>query len=242
MHKLLVDTCLKAYRERAIHITDPSFFPLSPTFTSKKYAEDVLESPWTLDEKNSTPSDRGDTTYFAVGDSEGNCVSMIQSNYSGFGSGIVPNGTGVVLHNRGSYFTLNKEHHNSLAPGKRTFHTLCACFGEKDEESLFALGSMGGDIQPQVHVQLLTKMLDFGLDIQKVVSAPRWFIPATIYEPLKTIFYENNAPSSNLPKSLEERHLDGLSSHAGHAQIISFEPSALFGAADPRCSGFVDGF
>jgi gamma-glutamyltranspeptidase len=240
IHNILVDSCLRAYEERARWIGDPSRIQLPQSFLSKDYAKNLLELPLSRARpKESSSNEVGDTTYFSVGDREGNCVSMIQSNYNGFGSGVVPRGTGIVLHNRGSYFTLNRSHHNSLFPDKRTFHTLCACLGERNGRTLFSLGTMGGDIQPQIHVQLLTKILDFKNDLQEAVSAPRWFIPGTIYEPLEIIFYEASSMMPNTTSGLKHSHLEGLTSHAGHAQAILFQEVGLSGAADPRCAGSV---
>lgn len=242
LQEILVATSLKAYEERAKYIGDPSFFPLPPEFISKKFAEQVSGVPPTA--RSGMQSETiGDTTYFAVGDREGNTVSMIQSNYNGFGSGVMPKGTGLVLHNRGSYFSLDRSHHNSLAPGKRTFHTLCASIGEQDDVTLFALGTMGGDIQPQVHVQLLTKILDFNAELQEAIDAPRWIIPGTIYERPSTIFYEKGLkPSRSVPKQLKVMQFEGLSSLAGHAQAVYFSNEGLSGAADPRCGGAAKGF
>ena len=181
---ILVSTCLKAYEERAKYIGDPSFFPFPLEFISKEYAAKVLGATDPARGSERTVESGGDTTYFAVVNRDGDCVSMIQSNYNGFGSGVVPRGTGLVMHNRGSYFSLERSHHNSLSPGKRTFHTLCASIGEGNEDTMFALGTMGGDVQPQVQVQLLVKFLDFEEELQKAINAPRWIIPGTIYERL----------------------------------------------------------
>lgn len=161
----------------------------------------------------------------------------------GFGSGVVPEGTGIVLQNRGSYFTLDRKHHNSLKPNKRTFHTLCASLGLRDDRTLFALGTMGGDIQPQVQVQLMTKILDLGIDPQAAIDAPRWIIPATIYETPSSIDFEKGSePSSRLPRELKSKILPGLSSVAGHAQAVFLGENNLLGAADARGEGSVKGF
>ncbi len=239
VQKILIDTCLRAYEQRAKWISDPTRLQLPAGFLSKEFAKDLLESPRVNTPSGKSVSNIGDTSYFTVGDREGNCVSMIQSNYNGFGSGVVPKGTGIVLHNRGSYFTLDRSHHNSLSPGKRTFHTLCACLGERDGRTLFSLGTMGGDIQPQVHVQLLTKTLDFKTELQEAISSPRWFIPGTIYEPLKSIFCEVQVQSGEAANGLDCSQFAGLTSRAGHAQAIFFDEDKLLGAADPRCFGAV---
>jgi gamma-glutamyltranspeptidase/glutathione hydrolase len=240
VQKILIDTCLRAYGERAKWIGDPSWIQLPQGFLSKYYANNLLELPLpSARAQERSSKGGGDTTYFSVGDREGNCVSMIQSNYNGFGSGVVPRGTGIVLHNRGSYFTLSRSHHNSLFPGKRTFHTLCACLGERNGRTLFSLGTMGGDIQPQIHVQLLSKILDFKTELQEAVSGPRWFIPGTIYEPPESIFYEDSTTATETTTGLKQNCLNGLTSQSGHAQAILFEESGLLGAADPRCAGAV---
>ena len=241
--RIVVETCIKAYAERAKHISDPKYFPLPPNFITKKYAQEVLsndDSGPVLKEKKSHIPD-GDTTYFAIGDSEGNCVSVIQSNYMGFGSGLVPRGTGIVLHDRGCYFSLDRNHHNALVPNKRTFHTLCASVGEKDGETLFAIGSMGGDVQPQIHVQLMTQILDFGVDLQRAIDRPRWIIPTTIYEDPKELCTETSTFSFT-PENLAIVPLGGFSSKCGHAQAIYRTEEGLFGAADPRGDGASVGF
>jgi gamma-glutamyltranspeptidase / glutathione hydrolase len=251
LFEILIDTCLKSYSERAKQIADPSFYEFNPEFVSKGYARRLLDSR--LDsvlQSAQIPKISGDTTYFTIGNSEGDCVSAIQSNYIGFGSGLVPEGTGIVLHNRGSYFSLDEEHHNSLQPGKRTFHTLCASLGESESHrTVFSLGCMGGDIQPQVHVQLMIKILDFGFDPQKAIDSPRWIIPFTIYENPSVIYFEPGF-EKRIPqvekivnaKGLTLKKFDTPSSLTGHAQAILFGESSLKGAADPRGDGVAVGF
>lgn len=254
---ICIDTCLKSYAKRAAQVGDPDFFEFSPSFfLSKEYARKLIGSPSENLKKDSKKisaehHSSGDTTYFAVGNSEGDCLSVIQSNYMGFGSGLMPEDTGFVLHNRGCYFTLDERHHNSLSPGKRTFHTLCASLGETESgETKFAIGCMGGDIQPQVHVQLMTKVLDYGIDPQKAVDWPRWIIPCTIYERPSTMYFEPGLESSltRLKSSIMSRYglsieeFGTFSSSTGHAQMIQFNRQSLAGAADPRGDGAVVGF
>src|SRR5205085_12161912 len=116
----------------------------------------------------------GDTMYLCVADREGNVVSLIQSLYMGIGSGLVGGESGVLLHNRGAYFSLDPRHVNYLQPGKRTMHTLTPAMVLRGGRPYLALGTMGGDSQPQIHAQLLTDMLDFGMNPQQAISAPRW--------------------------------------------------------------------
>ena len=120
------------------------------------------------------PLPKSGTVYLAAADGEGNMVSYIQSNYMGFGSGIVVDGTGVALQNRGADFSLDPDHPNSLEPGKRTYHTIIPGFIMKDGSPVGPFGVMGGYMQPQGHVQVVMNYLDFGMDPQQAIDAPRW--------------------------------------------------------------------
>jgi gamma-glutamyltranspeptidase/glutathione hydrolase len=236
----IVRSGLLAYEERAKWITDPAVRALPSNFLSPSFARELLEHG-TERPSGSAVSDRGDTTYFTVSDAEGNAVSMIQSNYMGFGSGIVPDGTGFVMQNRGAYFTLNREHHNALAPGKRTFHTLCASMGERDGVLAFSLGTMGGDIQPQIHVQIMKSILLDHMDMQLALDAPRWAVPYTIYENPSSIIYEHSMDEEKvnaLKRIMNTFPVNGLSSQFGHAQgIMSVGHGVIMGGADPRGDG-----
>lgn len=117
---------------------------------------------------------RGGTVYLAAADSEGNMVSFIQSNYMGFGSGLVVPGTGIALQNRGHDFSLDLEHHNALKPGKKTYHTIIPGFLTKDGEAVGPFGVMGGYMQPQGHMQVVMNTVDFHLNPQAALDAPRW--------------------------------------------------------------------
>ncbi len=115
-----------------------------------------------------------ETTYMAIGDSSGNMVSLIQSNYAGFGSGFVPDGLGFGFQNRGALFALEDGHPNVFEPGKRPFHTIIPGFITKDGKPHMAFGSTGGDMQPQVHVQVFLNHVLFGMDVQEAGNVPRW--------------------------------------------------------------------
>ena len=116
----------------------------------------------------------GDTVYLTAADSDGNVVSLIQSLYETFGSGIVAGDTGIVLHDRGSLFSLTPGHPNQLAPGKRPFHTLIPAMVLKDGAPWLSFGVMGGDMQAQGHAQVLANMIDFGMNVQEAGEAPRF--------------------------------------------------------------------
>ena len=112
--------------------------------------------------------------YVAAVDAEGNAASLIHSVYGVYGSGVVAGRTGVVLQNRGAYFSLDPAHPNRLEPGKRPLHTLIASLAFRGDRLWQVLGCMGADGQPQIHLQAYTAMIDWGLDVQEAVDAPRW--------------------------------------------------------------------
>lgn len=118
--------------------------------------------------------ERGDTVYFTIADDDGHVVSWIQSNYTGFGSGIVPEGRGFTLQNRGNLFHLDPGHRNAFAPGKRPFHTIIPAMMTKDGAPVLSFGVMGGAMQPQGHAQVVINMVDHGMNVQEAGDAPRW--------------------------------------------------------------------
>jgi gamma-glutamyltranspeptidase/glutathione hydrolase len=123
---------------------------------------------------SSSVIDQGDTIYMCTADDEGNMVSLIQSNYRGMGSGIVVPGLGFMFQDRGELFSMDPQHANVYAPGKRPFHTIIPGFVMKDSKPWEAFGVMGGGMQPQGHVQVLTNQIDFGLNVQEAGDASRW--------------------------------------------------------------------
>ena len=169
-----------AWADRAKFYADPAFtkIPLG-SLISKEYAAerrkfiDPSHAAKKVDPGNPA-LDRGDTIYLCTADDEGNMVSLIQSNYRGMGSGIVVPGLGFMFQDRGELFSMDPQHANVYAPGKRPFHTIIPGFAMKDGKPWEAFGVMGGGMQPQGHVQVLTNQIDFGLNVQEAGDASRW--------------------------------------------------------------------
>ncbi len=261
-----------AFADRDRYVSDPAFVDVPvERLLSKTYAKEQRSR---IDPKKATPffaaglEKDGDTMYLCTADSEGNVVSLIQSLYHGFGSGIIGGDTGVLLHNRGSYFSLDPRHVNYLQPGKRTMHTLTPAMVLKNGVPYIALGSMGGDAQPQIHAQVLSSIIDFGLNVQQAISAPRWRSGRVrIASPHKgrqlsgqsgvDEHVEGNVAEAVM---MERRFMSGVALELdllghrtiveglwedgmGHAQAILINPNThIFeGAADPRCDGLALG-
>ncbi len=146
---------------------------IDPAKAAERYAPLTLDGRSTP-EGGDDPVGRGDTIYLTAADSEGNVVSLIQSLYETFGSGIVVEDTGIVLHNRANLFSLTPGHPNQIAPGKRPFHTLIPAMLMKDGVPWVSFGVMGGDMQAQGHAQVVSNLIDFGMNIQEAGEAPRF--------------------------------------------------------------------
>lgn len=170
-----------AYADRDRYIADPAFaeIPLD-RLLSKEYARELArrirrDTTAASGAGDGTRDGNGDTVYLSVVDKDGNAVSMIQSLFAAFGSGRMVPGTGIVLHNRGALHSLDPQHPNIIAPGKRPFHTLSPAMALNADNSLFAVfGTPGGDGQPQTLIQVLNNVLRFGMTPQQAVEAPRW--------------------------------------------------------------------
>jgi len=169
-----------AWADRAKFYADPAFakIPLAGLLSKKYAAErrkliDPNHAAKQVDAGNPA-LDQGDTIYMCTADDEGNMVSLIQSNYRGMGSGIVVPGLGFMFQDRGELFSMDPTHANVYAPGKRPFHTIIPGFVMKDGKPWEAFGVMGGGMQPQGHVQVLTNQIDFGLNVQEAGDASRW--------------------------------------------------------------------
>lgn len=173
---LQIEAVKIAFADAFDTVTDPDDTSFDYTrYLSAEYGEDRARLIGERAEVRTTrtPSSSG-TVYLCCADGEGNMVSYIQSNYMGFGSGIVVPGTGIALQNRGADFALDSSRANALKPGKRTYHTIIPGFLMKDGMPVGPFGVMGGYMQPQGHVQVAMNAIDFGLDPQQALDAPRW--------------------------------------------------------------------
>lgn len=181
---------------------------------------------------------RGGTVYLATADQDGNMVSMIQSNYSGFGSGLVVPDTGISLHNRGNNFSLNPSHANFLAPGKRPYHTIIPGFLSRGNQAVGPFGVMGGFMQPQGHVQVIMNTIDFGLNPQAALDAPRWLWVQDKNVKLEQKFPEHLAQGLKRLGHNIEVSVD--SSIFGRGQIIwRTKNGVLAGGSESRADGMV---
>jgi len=169
-----------AFEDRARFYADPEYMDVSiAMLLSKNYAAerdqliDMAKAAKEFPHGDPAVLREGDTIYLTTADAEGNMVSLIQSNYRGMGSGMTPPGLGFVLQDRGELFSLEAGHPNSYAPGKRPFHTIIPAFITKDGKPWISFGLMGGDMQPQGHVQIVVNLIDFGMGLQEAGDAPR---------------------------------------------------------------------
>ena len=168
-----------AYEDRARYYADPQFAKIPAAWLiSKDYAAKrarLIRPDRILDDvRPGTAPSRGDTTYFTVADSDGMMVSMIQSNFRGMGSGLVPDGLGFMLQDRGQLFSLQEGHPNVYRPGKRPFQTIIPGFATRGKTPWLSFGVMGGDMQPQGQTQIILNRRDYGLDAQAAGDSPRW--------------------------------------------------------------------
>jgi gamma-glutamyltranspeptidase/glutathione hydrolase len=246
---LLLEAVKLAYADRDRFIGDPAHarVPLAELL-DKRYAARRRKSFDARKAQAYAAGDpEGDTTGFVVADRHGNVASVIQSLFNPFGSGIVVPGCGVVLQNRGRHFQLDPAHPSALAPGRRPFHTLMASIVTRDERPVAALATMGGNGQAMFHVQVLTNLLDYGLDPQEAVERPRFLIgPFLPGDASDTIHLESRLPRQVFAGLVRKGHAikpaPEFFTRTGHAHAITFRDGALLGGADPRGDGAALGF
>jgi gamma-glutamyltranspeptidase/glutathione hydrolase len=255
---LLIEAMRLAFADTRWYVADPKFFdiPLAGLL-SKEYAatrrQIINPERATLDTQRGAPVAGSGTVYFCVVDGQGNACSFINSNYMGFGTGIVPAGAagpwGFTLQNRGHNFSLDPAHPNALAPRKRPYHTIIPGLLTREANgSLYApFGVMGGFMQPQGHMQVVVGMIDDGLDPQAALNRPRFCIDSASAG--GKVHLERGIPRATLAELAKRRHplQPDVSGYAralfGRGQIIRREPDGvLWGGSDPRADGCAMGY
>ena len=250
---LFTETKKIVFADRAKYYADPNFADIPVNeLISKSYAKERaklinLEKAAKKDDAGVLKS--GDTIYLTVADKFGNMVSLIQSNYRGMGSGMMPTGLGFMLQDRGELFSLDKNHKNSLEGGKRPFHTIIPAFVTKDGEPFMSFGVMGGATQPQAHAQILINMIDFGLNLQEAGDAPR-IVHSGSSQPTDEIMMDGGTLSieSGFGKNIEDeltakghniKYERGI---FGGYQAIMLKNGVYYGASETRKDGQAAGY
>ena len=241
------------YEDRAKYYADTNFSNIPvEKLISKEYAN---ERSKLINLKKSSKSfnpgnlEIGDTIYLTVADSFGNMVSLIQSNYRGMGSGVVPDNTGFMLQDRGEMFSLDPNHMNSLMPGKRPFHTIIPAFVTKSDKPFISFGLMGGAMQPQGHAQIIVNLVDFKMNLQEAGDAPRIRHVGSSqptgekmldggYLSLEKSFDKNEI--SKLKKMGHKFQYD-LGGFGGY-QAIMIKDGVYYGASESRKDGHASGY
>ena len=241
---LLIEALKLAFADADRYVADPDFadIPLDKLL-SKSYAQQrrcLIDTNKAIQKVEAgVPHTEGDTAYLAVTDKEGNSVSFINSLYQGFGSGIVVGGTGICLQNRGALFSLKPDHPNRIEPHKRPYNTIIPAMVFKDGDLFLTFGVMGGFMQPQGQVQVLLNIIDFGMDVQAALDAPRFR-----YIQGNECAFESGFPPGVLQALANKGHNvvkldDPYSQKFGGGQAIMVHPKtkALIAGSDPRKDG-----
>ncbi len=251
----LIETKKLAFEDRAHLIADPAFAKVPVRhLLSKDYARAraKLVDPAHAATQVNPGIETSDTTYLATADADGNMVSLIQSNFQACGSGFVPDGLGFCLQDRGAQFSLKPGTPNHLEGGKRPFHTIIPGFATVKGKPWLAFGVMGGDFQPQGHVQVLVNLIDFGMNLQEAGDAARFrhvgsTEPAGAMTSMSdggTVYLEPSVPAE-IRAELERlgHRLGGTTSYGGY-QAIARDPETgvLAGATESRKDGCAMGF
>ncbi|MEM9587053.1 MAG: gamma-glutamyltransferase [Planctomycetota bacterium] len=255
---VLVEAKKLAFADRAKFYSDPDFNQLPVAgLISKAYADRQRERLKTAKAATDVPAgapqlQHGDTVYLTVVDKDRNCCSFIQSNYYGFGSKVTPGDLGFVIQNRGALFALQEEHFNRLEPHKRPFHTIIPAMVTKGGKPWLSFGVMGGDMQPQGHVQVLVNLIDFGLNVQAAGDAPRVRHVGSA-QPTGVAMAPNGG-TINVESGISEAAVRGLlkrghqvartmGGFGGYQAIrIDWENGTLLGGTEPRKDGIAIGY
>ena len=245
---LMIEALRLAFADARWYVADPRFSDIPvDALLSKDYASErrklINRKRATVDPKRGTPVNSSNTVYLSVVDKFGNACSFINSNYWGFGTGIVPKGFGFTLQNRGHNFSLDPHHPNRLEPRKRPYHTIIPAMVTREDGSLYAsYGVMGGFMQPQGHVQVLSTLVDHGMDPQSALDLPRFCID--VEEAGGRVALEEGIPADVVSALQEMGHpvyaVSGYDrSLFGRGQVILRDPETgvLSAGSDPRADG-----
>jgi gamma-glutamyltranspeptidase / glutathione hydrolase len=246
---LLIEAVKLAYADRDRWLADPDHarVPVSAMLDKSYAARRRREIDPRKASAYAAGEPEGDTTGFVVADARGNLAVVIQSLFNAFGSGVVVPETGITLHNRGRHFSMDPAHPSVFAPRKRPFHTLIASIVTREQRPVVGFATMGGNGQAMFHVQVLTNVLDYGLDVQEAIERPRFLIGAFLPgEPTDTIHVENRVGARVLAGLARKGHVvkpaPPLFYKVGHAHAIALRDGTLVGGADPRGDGVALGF
>lgn len=239
-YHIQIEAMKLAFADAQKYVADPRFMSVKiEELLSQDYA---AERRKLIGDNAMTPMAgepaKGGTVYLAAADEEGNMVSYIQSNYMGFGSGLVVPGTGIALHNRGNNFCLDEKHDNCIVPGKKPYHTIIPGFLTNDGKAVGPFGVMGGFMQPQGHLQVVMNLVDFNLNPQDTLDAPRWQ-----WVKDKTVLVEQSFPSCIAEELAKRGHnivYEADSTTFGRGQIIwRTTDGTLVGGTEPRTDGYI---
>jgi len=241
-YHLALEAARLAFAIRDTHIADPVYMrePV-PGLLDKAFARKLaaLIDPDKRMTLPKAPKPGSDTIYLTVVDRDRTAVSIINSLYSGFGTGICTERTGIMLHNRGSGFVVEPGHPNTIAPGKRPMHTIIPALAMRDKRCVMPFGVMGADYQPMGHAHVITNMVDYGMDVQAAIDDPRIF-----YEGERSLV--ENGVSAAAVEGLKARgHTVArrpLPLGGGQAIQIDWERGVLIGGSDPRKDGCALGY
>lgn len=243
-----------AFEDRAKFYADPAFNDIPVDWLiSKEYAaqRQKLIDPKKAATRVDAGMYEGDTIYMTVADKDGNMVSLIQSNYRGMGSGMTAPGLGFILQNRGELFTMQDNHFNEYAPGKRPFHTIIPAFVTRNGKPFLSFGVMGGATQPQMHAQILVNIIDFGMNLQEAGDAPR-ILHSGSSSPTGKLMRDGGVVSlesgtdEKVKRELMERGhtLQNVVGAYGGYQAIGWDPrqKVYIGASESRKDGQAAGY
>ncbi len=245
----LIEAKKLAFRVRDEKIGDPRFVKID---TKYWLSDRVVDELWSHYDPNQAGDGQialpGDTVFLCAVDRDGNATAMIQSIYQSFGSALVAGDTGIVLQNRGTYFSLVPGAANELQPGKRPLHTLMPSMLLRNGRLLGPIGTQGGDAQAQVHLQLITDLIDFRMEPQAAIEAPRWIAGGPGGTLPYQVILESGFPETTLPALARRGHqitvISAWNPDAGQAQMIMVDQQrgGLLGGADPRADGSAEGY